>query len=329
MTRHLLYHAAFIALAVAASAGLATSARASDPPLAKTLMVQAEAYFQQGNDEFEKQRWSAAEVAYLEAWKIIRTFDVAANLGEVELHLHKMRDAAQHLSYGLRTAPPSSTQAQRERTQHFLDQATEAVGALRLRVNVAGARVELEGNGTTLQIPAQDVPYVVFVEPGTWTVVAKHDGYFEAKETIHAKAGWSQEVELKLLPHSSEHKSKALIATGLGVTGAAIVTGIVFELMAANKGTEAQKKFDEVVNARGPSACDPVDASGCPELQKLLTAKQTLGSVGAWSLIGAGILGAATVSYALISPKKATPAALVVAPVLTGAQRGFLVQGTF
>ncbi|KYF82950.1 hypothetical protein BE11_45625 [Sorangium cellulosum] len=51
---------------------------------------------------------SDAELKYLKAWAVVRSFDIAANLGEVQLQLKKPRSAATFLAFALRTAPPST-----------------------------------------------------------------------------------------------------------------------------------------------------------------------------------------------------------------------------
>ena len=119
-----------------------------------------------------------------------------------------------------------------------------------------------------------------------------------------------------------------MLITGGVVTGLAVVAGVVFTVLANGKATDAETKRGEVVKERGQSACSPLDAIGCVDLHDVLSAQQTLGSAAAWSFIGGGVLGAATLGYALLAPKK-TSTGIVVAPVLTGSQSGLVVHGTF
>ena len=108
MPRRPVHHATLLVIALGTTATWSAIAHAADQAAPAAPVAQAASFYQQGNVEFEKKNWPGAEAAYLKAWAITRTFDVAVNLGEVEFHLGKMRDAVEYLSYSLRTAPPSS-----------------------------------------------------------------------------------------------------------------------------------------------------------------------------------------------------------------------------
>ena len=79
----------------------------------------------------------------------------------------------------------------------------------------------------------------------------------------------------------------------------------------------------------GPTACADAAASGCADLRDLAGAKSTFGSLSAWSFIGAGVLGAATIVYVFVLPQPAPKAAVRIAPLLTAGERGLVVGGTF
>lgn len=129
-------------------------------------------------------------------------------------------------------------------------------------------------------------------------------------------------------PPPSGGPSTPVLVTGGVVSGLAVVAGVVFVVLANGKASDATTKAADVVKQRGPSACSPLDAVGCADLHDALSAQQTLGSAAAWSFIGGGVLGAATLGYALLAPKR-TSTGIVVAPVLTGSQSGIVVHGTF
>src|SRR5262249_55427610 len=147
------------------------------------------------NAAFEQRKWAEAAAAYQGAWKLARTFDVAANLGEVVLHLGRPREAAKYLAFSLRAAPPSAKAAQRERTRHFLDEARQQVGAIRLRTNVADARATIDG----ALVEPEDLPFELFLDPGAHTIEAQREGYGPARTTIQVGAGSTQDVSLMLV----------------------------------------------------------------------------------------------------------------------------------
>ena len=60
-----------------------------------------------GEEAARAGRLSEAYDILLGAWRKKPTYDVAANLGSVELRLGKVRDAAEHLAFSVREYPPS------------------------------------------------------------------------------------------------------------------------------------------------------------------------------------------------------------------------------
>jgi hypothetical protein len=63
----------------------------------------------------------------------------------------------------------------------------------------------------------------------------------------------------------------------------------------------------------------------CGEVDSALAARDVFGNAAAWSFIGAGIAGASTVIYVLVTQKRRVQAAPVVSPG-TG---GLVVSGTW
>lgn len=327
MLRLPVHHAALLVLALGTSATWSTSARASDPPAAAPPMTQATSFYQQGNMEFEKKNWPAAEEAYLKAWSIARTFDVAANLGEVEFHLGKMRETAEFLSYSLRTAPPSSKPAQRERTTHFLDQAKEKLGVVRLRGNVDGASITINGRS----VAAEDVAHEIFVDPGTCTVIAKRIGYVETRTTTETKPGVSSDVTLNLEPAPVEKRSVLpWVLLGAGSV-AGLGLGIAMTVASNGKASDADTKLAELHTAGGPRPCiSKQQANDCATLANLNKESDTFHDLAIVGYATAGVLGAATLAYALWPAKKDPLRSDVsVAPLLGGDVAGLTVSGRF
>ncbi len=175
-TRYLRHAGLVLALGASAIAS-SRPARAAAPVDAEAAGEQAAKFFRQGNTAFEQKKWPEAETAYLQAWRLARTFDVAANLGEVMLQLHRPREAARYLAFSVRSAPPSAKAPQRERTKHFLEETKKEVGTVVVRVNLPDARVTIDGS----PVEPSELPFELFVDAGAHTIVAQHDGYLEAR----------------------------------------------------------------------------------------------------------------------------------------------------
>jgi tetratricopeptide (TPR) repeat protein len=333
MLRRPVHRTALLVLALGAMASWSAPAHATSPPAAEAPSTQAAQFYQQGNVEFEKKNWPAAEAAYLKAWAIMRTFDVAANLGEVEFHLGKVREAAEYLGYSLRTAPPSSKPAQRERTMHFLEQVKEKLGVLRVRVNVEGATISI--NGTP--IAAEDAAHEIFVEPGSATVEASRAGYVEARTTVDTKAGASREVALTLEvkksappPHSPRSMAPGIVLAGIG--GAALAAGIGLMVDASGKYKTSQQ-LSESIRAAGNSCITGAGNfdSRCAELHSTAAAVNTRSGAGLVLVVGGGAAAAAAVTYFLWPEAKSSTSARVprITPLVSTTGVTMSLSGSF
>ncbi|WP_438033124.1 PEGA domain-containing protein [Sorangium sp. So ce204] len=171
--------------------------------------------YREGNEAFKQKRWADAELLYLKAWALVRTFDVAANLGEVQIQLNKARSAATFLAFALRTAPPSTKPEQIARIRHFLDEAKAQVGTLRVRVkNAADAEVLVDGE----RVPEDAAKHEVYVEPGERTLVIRRAGYEDETLKVVAAPGITETVMPELKPKAAEAALAG--AAGQGPAGA-------------------------------------------------------------------------------------------------------------
>src|SRR5688572_21374281 len=63
------------------------------------------ALYEEGVKLAEKKDYQGAEAKFVAAWTIQKSYDVAANLGEVEMQLGKPADAAGYFTYALAHFP--------------------------------------------------------------------------------------------------------------------------------------------------------------------------------------------------------------------------------
>jgi len=84
-------------------------APASTPAAATSAAQQADELFLKGKALLKEGKKQEALAAYREAWKLRKSYDVAGNLGSLEIDLGLFRDAAEHLSYALSHYAASGT----------------------------------------------------------------------------------------------------------------------------------------------------------------------------------------------------------------------------
>jgi hypothetical protein len=118
-----------------------------------------------------------------------------------------------------------------------------------------------------------------------------------------------------------------LIAGG-AAAGAALVAGVIFTVVANGKASDAEAQRDAVKKAGGPAACASTTAA-CDELRSSLDATDTLSSAAFWSFVGAGVAGAATGIYAMVTSKGADVTSTRAAPVVTAGGGGIVVRGAW
>ncbi|WP_437875741.1 PEGA domain-containing protein [Sorangium sp. So ce513] len=196
-------------------------AEAAEEDEARGDIARATQLYREGNEAFKQKRWSDAELKYLKAWGLVRSFDIAANLGEVQLQLNKPRSAATFLSFALRTAPPSTKPEQLARIRHFLGEAKAQVGTLRVRaMNVAEVEVYLDGE----RVPEEAARHELYLEPGEHVLLMRHAGYEDAVLRVITGPGLTETIAHRLKP-KAEKAPGAAGAAGAEAAGAPAAAG--------------------------------------------------------------------------------------------------------
>jgi len=182
------------AAAAKADPPVATTPRATAEPASAQAEAQAERLLTEGRELFAQGKSEAALEKLRAAWALHRSYAIAANLGSAELDLGRMRDAAEHFDFALREMPASVEKAKRDAVSGYLQKARAAIGALRVQVEPAGARVLVDGDPAgTAPLPGE-----LFVEPGQHAVAAQADGFAPKGESVTVAAGEAKAVSLRL-----------------------------------------------------------------------------------------------------------------------------------
>ncbi|WP_437709310.1 PEGA domain-containing protein [Sorangium sp. So ce448] len=291
--------------------------------LATTEGQRAAPFFQQGLTAADEGRWADAEVAYLKAWAIAKTYDIAANLGVVELKLGKPRLAATHLAFSLRAAPPSTKAPNLARTTQLIEQAAKQLGVLRVRVNVAQATVLIDGKPLLIE----ETPEEIFVDPGTHRVTARRDGYADAEQVVTVAAGTAQNLTLALVERKAAPPAESAMRTpaptrpiapadagwtpepkrswvpviALGAASAVgLGLGVGFTVASNGVHVDAQAQSDAIRAAGGRCIKAPSASIGpCAELEHTVSHGETLGDVARVTYIASGVLALGAITYAL------------------------------
>lgn len=296
-------------------------------------------WLSKGNAAFMEGRFADAEEAYREAWAVKKGYDIAGNLGAAELAQGKVREAAQHLAFTLRMFPITGEPALREQMQRALDQCRERVGAVRVKLDVKGAQVLVDG------APAGEAPLLdaVFVDPGLHTFEAKLEGYTGAPRRVKVASGGVVELTLPLEPvpkraipldEPAPRRRSPVPGIVLGAVAAAgFGAGAVFLGLEAARSSSAAAIRSQILADHQSCVLGTAsyDASRCPGLQSTLRADDTFHNlaVGAFIVGGAAALG--TGAFFLWPSKQPSRAghALQVTPAFSAASSGIVLSGSF
>jgi hypothetical protein len=335
----------------------------SSAPSAETtaLTDKARELYLEGQKAGAKKRWGEAYANFLAAWSLKRHYQVAGNLGWVEVELGRHREAAEHLAYYLREAPKEKVK-ERQSVEVLLAEARKHVGALVVNVEPAGAEVFVDG------VSVGKAPLVgeVFVDPGQRTITARAEEYSAARQVIEAVKGTSQSVTLSLVvPQAATTSgstnrsageaaagdvaagggartagdgagttagasgaSKGLIIAG-AVTSAFIVgAGVVFAVVANGHAADAEEQSTMAIQEGVRDPC-LMAAYGerCEEHKSTLSAGETFTNLSISSFVLGSALGAGTVIYALVSPRSKPNKSVQVAPVVASRGGGLVLSG--
>jgi hypothetical protein len=305
------------------------AARADDEQTRRQTFEQARSAMQAG-------RWEEARSSYLQLWNDRHTYDVALQLGQAEYNLKRMRDAAEHLAYGLMLLPPREKPETAERSRQILALSKQQVGALDLRVKNKGADVIVDSK----LVAESPLVTEVFVDPGEHRFEVRLDGHASEAFTIQIEAGQtkSRAVELKPLvasdgtrqtappleqpqpkrpskasaepPRTESHASWAPVVAGGIVAIAGLSAGIGFQLVRSARQDESDRIRSSLVRANANCNLPGESAGDCNRLSELASDYDSFGRLELISLVvgGAALVGTGTY-FLLARPDKDRPTA--------------------
>jgi hypothetical protein len=315
------------ALAAAPAAPPAPSpAGSAASPAASGSSSPAVALYEEGVKLAEKKDYKAAEAKFLGAWAIQRSYDVAANLGEVEMQLDKPADAAALFTYALANFPLGGKPQTREWITGRLKDARGKVFVLTWTVNVPGAEVRIDGKPSVARAGEE-----VFLPAGDHTVDVTAPDHDPWSQKLAAAAGGSKALKVEL---SQPKKSllPGMVAGGMGLV--TLVAGVTFYVVSTDKYDEAARLSQEIKSETGlPRPCgEPVASPKCATLKSAAETSDSLYGPGVALLIGGSVLAAAGAAYLGYTLMPASPKASAGGPRVTSfgvRGTGLFVQGSF
>jgi hypothetical protein len=287
----------------------AQAAPAADAkPAAATSEERAALLYEEGNKFYDEGKYKEAEAKYQAAWDMARSFDIAGNLGNVEMMIGQPREAAEHLAYALKIFPLGGAPEKRKFLQGRLADAKKQIGTLRISVNMAGAEVFVDEKS----IGKSPIETDVFVDPGDRIVVARY-GEKTTEQTVVVAKGSAADVPLTI----ETGPNMGIVLGGAAVGVAGIGAGVVFAILSNGKAGDAEAA-----------------TRGSDERNSLRDDQTLFGNISFWSFVGGGAVLAGTAIYALTAggvsgEAAAPPSGLRAAPIVTAKGGGLMIGGTW
>lgn len=317
MKRSISIFAALGALSLAAPAAAQTAQIApatpaqkpgSDPERVRDLLTR-------GTEALSANRHEEARSLLSEAFRLKRSYDVAAALGQSELELGKYRDSAEHFEYAIREFPPGESRKLLKQLESGFATSKARVAALHISVNQAGSEVSVDG----AVVGTSPLPGDIFVEPGQHTLGARLGAGSAVERVVVVAAGKDYPVELQLTPkaaapvspadasassvanvppkNDSAVSAKTITLIGGGALTAVLLgVGIAERVRASNADNDAADLRDQLSGSCSPESADPV----CQELIETLDRRNTANQIAIYTFAGAGLAAAATAAIWLL-----------------------------
>jgi hypothetical protein len=316
---------------VVLAAGVPSALAQPVAPPPDAASAQADELTRRGVEQIKKHRWADAEAFMRQAWALKRSYDIAGNLGLAEVGLGKWRDAAEHLSYAVRTFPANGKAAHRELLSEKLAAAREQVAALSFEVSPAGAEVKIDGQ------VAGVAPFEgeVFVMPGARVIEATCAGREPVRWEVDAVRGASSKVTFtlpaaKAVPPLVVPPPKRSVVPGVvlaSVGGAALAAGLGLVAGGAGKLSTSKNLNSAISGARHSCVAGAANFDArCTDLASASSAADTFKRAGLGLLAGGGVAAVGSAIYLLWPQAKAAP---VITPSASASGVGFVVSGEF
>lgn len=279
-----------------------------------------------------------ALVAWKAAHQIKPMYHTACDIGGVELETGNPADAAYYLSDCLQRLPEPKTKnelARKVLVEHKLRQAKSQAGTIQFVVLEKGASISVDG-----QLKGVSPILDVFVPSGMHGLVVEKEGFQREESQIAIEKGETKTIVVNMKPappkepeqpkpkekpsaaekkteqkapkaeplqqsnkpaaSSSGKRSKTLIFTGIGITGAGVVAGTAFLIAANDWGRNRDDAVTGLWVLDKYSCVNTHNTAGCTAFKPVESSQTALGNAAILSFSIAGAVGLSTLAYSLI-----------------------------
>ncbi|HEY3435902.1 MAG TPA: hypothetical protein VGK41_09645 [Solirubrobacterales bacterium] len=319
--------------------------------------------FGRGRAAMSEERWRDAQTIFQKLWVERRSFDVALQLGLVELNLKKYRDAAEHLSFGIRNLPPKEPKTTEDRARKLLTLAEREVAAVEIYVDKSNVELRVDG----VSIGRSPLDGDTYLDPGAHQIEAVIEGAAPLSQTVFGKAGERERIvfdttkapalaetepavssavapaspapspvaEPPPAPHDQAPKAKKNLVPVYVASAAAVVAlgaGASFIIVASNKDSDKDETLGTLPGNQ-PCATGTPYVAECARVEDLATEARTFRTAG-YVAFGVGAVAAGTAVYFFTranssSTARTPPPRFLAAPVAGPRQIGAVLQGAF
>lgn len=289
-----------------------SSAMANDDAAACFNERRYDACFREGKRRYGEEAYHEAYRAYLQGWRLQRNYEVAGNLGNVELKLGKFEGAYVHLKYSLERLPrDKKTPELVRRIEDMIREALTHVGARKLDVEPRDARVHIDGRAVEL-----DPELWLAFAPGSYALRVEREGHQTVEKKLDVRAGEEVIVELSLSPKGAGKEAAdgddgmsptrlGIGLTGVGLGVAAGVASIALGVMSMGKGNDADELrativADPTAPRDNPCGSGSVAIAACTELGEAADDEVTLRNTAIGLGVAAGVVLVGSILYLTI-----------------------------
>ncbi len=291
-----------------------------------------------------------AKASLSAAWALLKSWEIAVNLGSAEMRLGQYRDAAEHLTWGIRdgAAKEGENYSPLVKAKTLLTEAAGHVGQLKLLADEPGASIFVDGD-VVGKSPLVDPLYL---DPGIHVITARPANPERAslKLEVRIQAGDSLERYLRFSPtHAANDKASEIADPAPaptpaprdgGLFEARTVVPMTLGALTAISGGLALA-FTVKASAANGAATDWAERTGgncdtpnsaCNGLADARERRNDANRIANVAWVGAGMFGVATLATVLFWPKATAPitsAKLRFVPRTDADLRGVIVMGTF
>jgi hypothetical protein len=288
----------------ATAPGLALAADGKQPD---ALTDKAATLYDEGAAAYKRSSWAEARASFLAAWALKKHWQIAGSLGDCELRLGLHREAAEHMAYFLRNAPP---ERRTEDAKKLYAQARSSIGTLTIDVDVKGADIVVDGK----MVSVSPLEGPVFLEPGHHAVEARLADA-RGTEEIDILRGAEREIKISVKksslppppPPPPPPRSMVPGVVLAGVGGVALAAGIGLMVDAHGKYITSQQ-LSEAIRAATHSCVAGAGNfdSRCDKLHSTAADVNTRNDVGIGLVALGGAAAVAAVTY-FLWPEPTTP----------------------